>query len=265
MEHGAQYLYYVSLIFVGLLLVVVVGMARARNVDVKLWGVTFSSNPKIGKLKKVAEDLQRTLDDSIAYSSQKSQILRVMNIIVEETAELVRTRDPAEFAVKVDKVYDLVKHGVTSALGSSRDNVNRLTIFVQDDKDQERLKLLNSFGFPSKEIKHVDGLPKRNTCAGYVFHTGRPYHSGNVKEDKTCYKELPEVPGYPSLACVPIFLGDESAPYGVLCLDGAKENCFTDEDVLFVSHFASVIGLLLEIQRIQARKGEGYGAGKTGA
>jgi transcriptional regulator with GAF, ATPase, and Fis domain len=237
------------LVIIFMVLVIILTCWRLkRGSEVTVVGLlTIKPNDVVEQLKKDFESLNE--DDK-----QKTQILKLINQLNVEIANIVCNTTNEEFFETRKSIYDYLLPGIGSILTKQKGNNHRVAIFV---KDGEELRIHQGYGYSTEGKKNL--RLAMDSSAGYAFTTGEVYSSGDVLSPGNRFKVHPKATKqYRSLICVPIKCGDHIL--GVLSVDGEEPNSFTKDDEDYLTYLANSLYILLHFEMfmefmIESRKG----------
>lgn len=239
----------VGLVIVFLLIFIGMTIWRfAKGSEISIAGlVTVKPNEIVEQLKQDFASLNE--DDK-----QKTQILKLLNQVNVEIANMVCKSTNEDFFETRKSTYDFILPGIASILTKRKGNQHRVAIFV---KEGDQLRIHQGYGYSSEGKKNL--RLAMDTSAGYVFTTGEVYSSGDVLSPGNRFKVHPKASRqYRSLICVPIKLGTQIL--GVLNVDGEEINSFTKDDEDYLTYLANSLYILLYFEMfteymIDAKKG----------
>ncbi|WP_400162818.1 GAF domain-containing protein [Brevibacillus sp. TJ4] len=238
-----------AIVILGISLFILMTMGRIqKGSEVSIAGiVTIKPNETVEQLKRDFESLNQ--DDK-----QKTQILKLLNQLTVEIANVICNATNEEFLEIRKSIYEYLLPGIGIVLTKQKGNNHRVAIFVQDG---DTLRIHQGIGYSSEGKRHL--RLAMDSSAGYTFTTGEIYFSGDVLTAGNRFRAHPKATKqYRSLICVPIKCGDHIL--GVLSVDGEEPHSFTKDDVDYLTYFANSLYILLHFEMfmdvvVESKKG----------
>ncbi|KQL45862.1 hypothetical protein AN963_12590 [Brevibacillus choshinensis] len=226
-----------ALVILGFILFIIMTIWRLKKgSEVSIAGVlTIKPNETVEQLKKDFESLNE--DDK-----QKTQILKLLNQLTIEIANVICNTTNEEFLETRRSIYEYLLPGIGIVLTKQKGNNHRVAIFVQE---VDTLRIHQGIGYSTEGKRNL--RLSMDSSAGHSFTTGEIYSSGDVLSAGNRFKTHPKASKqYRSLICVPIKCGNHIL--GVLSVDGEEPNSFTKDDEDYLTYLANSLYILLHFE-----------------
>ncbi|WP_169713784.1 GAF domain-containing protein [Paludifilum halophilum] len=227
-----------SLVGFGAILAAII-LWRAKNGDaVSLFGLNVQSN---SQLKVLEKDLEKLNEDS----KQKSYVITSLNKLASEVSRVMTEPESrAAFEDQRRRIYNYLLSCVVAVMAGKKANNPKVCIFV--DAGDGTLKVHEAAAHSPDGMRKLR-LPISDSAAGYTFHTGEAFFSGEIHTPGNRFKVHPKAEStYHSLICVPIKSGDRVI--GVLSVTGDETRSYTSDEKNYLTAFASVLSPLLYME-----------------
>ncbi|MFC4076459.1 GAF domain-containing protein [Salinithrix halophila] len=227
-----------TLVAFGSILAVIILWRVKKGDAVSFLGLNLQSDTELKEL----EEKYRQVDED---SKQKTYVIQSLNTLASEIglaiSQFAEDSKDGLFEDQRRYIYNYLLSCVVAVMAGKKANNPKVCIFV--DAGDGTLKVHEAAAHSPNGMRKLR-LPISDSAAGYTFHTGEAFFSGEIHTPGNRFRAHPKAQStYHSLICVPIKAGDQVL--GVLSVTGDEERSYTDDEKSYLSAFASVLSPLL--------------------
>ncbi|SFS51025.1 GAF domain-containing protein [Marininema halotolerans] len=178
-------------------------------------------------------------------SKQKSYVIQSLTTLAAEIGELIALYDQKIDSTHLENqrrhIYTFLLSCVVAVMAGKKANNPKVCIFI--DAGEGNLRVHEAATHSPSGMRKLR-LSIADSAAGYTYHTGEIFFSGQIHTPGSRFRVHPKAQTmYNSLICVPIKLGEKVL--GVLSVTGDEERSYTEGEKEILNAFASVVSPLL--------------------